>query len=315
MRGASFAVASILVLACGGGEPVTSPPLVRPSGLVDRSRATATIAGLVFYDALPSTGVRSPLPIQPTAFSGVRVTVITSTGEAPTTTTNSDGAYTLAVPAGTFRLRYSARGYLIAESAPVSVAIGDDIKMPNVRLRTGPWALTGTVTDSRGIPVAGVTVSVSTGAFSGGSSVTDREGHYRYAGTVRVDGSVEPHFSTVMVGAGGTGIWPASSHQAPCCESPDDTFFDFTVRHVLVVTVNGPATLHVGERTTLTEVVTFDDGPVTLLVVCPSDNPAVLAQEIDPAGNQRLHALSQGTATVLCGFLGVPARMQIQVVP
>jgi hypothetical protein len=252
-------------------------------------------------------------------FTGATVAVITAMGESPATTTDSSGAYTLQVSPGAFLLRYSARGYLTRESKETAVAVGDQPMMPIILLKTGPWALAGTATDSRGVPVSGVRIAVSTNGLALSSSVTsDNGGHYRYVAPVSlINGPAvgEAHWETVTVSVSGAGVW-AAIQQTQCCNSPDDTIYDIKVRHVLGLTVHAPSTtLHVGDTTKFTMEITFDDSDLTVITTCPTDNQGVLAQEIDSLGFQTMRAIAPGIATATCGYLSLPTTIQIQVLP
>ncbi|HEU5254619.1 MAG TPA: hypothetical protein VFU28_01440, partial [Vicinamibacterales bacterium] len=152
------------------------------------------------------------------------------------------------------------------------------------------------------------------GAFAGGTVTTDSAGRYRYVAPISPSGVVEPHFGTVSVVASGPDIVPESaSHGVRCCNSPEDTIFNFTVRRVLGVAISAPTTMRVGDTTTVDVRVTFDDGGALILrTPCPSDNPAVLAVENDSQGS-RMRAISPGIATITCGYVGVSTTARIQV--
>src|SRR5262245_13562770 len=220
MKQVGIALVCAVTLACGGNEH-GSIPAPAPSPV-----ATATVTGKVGYDALPHPGFLLPPSTFPNPFPGATVAVVSSREEGATSTTDNNGVYRLQVPAGALRLRYSAWGYTTSESSETTVAAGAEITLPAVRLRTGPWAVAGTVTDSRG-PIAGISVGIGIGAFSGGTVTTDSAGRYRYVAPVSPSGFVEPHFGTVSIVASGPDIVP-ESHGGRCCNSRADTRFHFT---------------------------------------------------------------------------------------
>jgi Carboxypeptidase regulatory-like domain len=321
MRRTWIAFACSVAMACGGADHAS--PVSPSTSVVPTPSSIATVTGVIGYDVLPPTYQHGTPQVGPTPFAGATVTVITPAGEGRATTTDASGSYTLQAPVGAFRLRYSARAYLTTESKETTVAAGDQLAMPLVRLKTAPWAVAGTVTDSRGTPVAGVTIGVSNGdpfGVTGGGLVTsDSAGHYRYLARISlISGAdvVEPHWQTVAVSVSGTGVWNASQ-QVPCCDSPADTIHDIRVRHVIALTVHADpsTTLHVGGTAKFILDIAFDDSDITLITTCQTDNPAVLAWEIDSLGYQRMRAVAPGVATGNCGFLGLPAPIRMQVLP
>ena len=111
----------------------------------------------------------------------------TGGGSAFGYTTVADGKFTISVPAGQYRIAAQADGrvrkyyddtLIRAEAIPVNVTTGQSVLGINFTLVRG-GAISGTVTDSQGIPLGGVSIGcrmVDVGQFFGNSTTTDPDG-------------------------------------------------------------------------------------------------------------------------------------------
>jgi thermitase len=121
-----------------------------------------------------------------------------------TAVTNSSGAYTLYVPAGTYTLTGSAANYINATSVSQNLSANGTI---NVNLfLSALGTISGTVTDVNDIPVPNAHIDFTNGSFSGGA-VTGAAGTYATfglpAGTYTVTASASGYTS---VTAGSVGV-------------------------------------------------------------------------------------------------------------
>jgi hypothetical protein len=180
----------------------------------------------------------------------------------------------LSIPPGSFRLRVAASGYKSTESEARTLAAGEHITMPDIVLRTAPWAISGRISDSRDNPVAGAAVAVQLDyAFPPfwPRVTSDAAGRYRFA-------SESPHLDYVSFSVSGPGVEPLSFQQVACCNPDGDTINDIRVMRVLSVSVTGPSTLRVGESVILpAATVTFDDGTQSRVSVRPTSNSSIVA--------------------------------------
>jgi hypothetical protein len=185
------------------------------------------------------------------------------------------------------------------------------ITMPDVTLATAPWAIAGTVTDSRGNPIAGAVVGVNVGGlFTPSESVTtDRDGRYRFT-------SSASHFDTVNIGASVTGGFVRHSPlSVPCCNPPADTIFDIRVVRVVSFTPHAPSTLRVGEQVEIPPAdVVFDDDTSTSIYVMPtSSTPTEVAVDYGQRGFV-VRGVKVGLATLTFELYGLRASLQVRVV-
>jgi protocatechuate 3,4-dioxygenase beta subunit len=181
----------LLAMACGASATGQQPPRDTPH-ITDH---TSSISGTVFVGGEPTQPARR-----------VRVTLTDVTWAAPgqTTTTDDHGAFAFrGLPAGRFELQAFKNAYLRASygtsrpdrpGVPVVVKDGEAVTNLAMTIVRG-GVITGTVRDTRGRPVPGVTVRVlklgynavtgerTLGAPSSGSAaVTDDRGEYRAYG-------------------------------------------------------------------------------------------------------------------------------------
>src|SRR5262249_51424847 len=91
--------------------------------------------------------------------------------------TDSGGNYTLNdLPAGAATITATATGFQ-SGSVSITVVAGTTVTAPNITLAPGTGAVSGTVNDSSGAPVAGASVG-----FGGGSTTTNAAGGYTLSG-------------------------------------------------------------------------------------------------------------------------------------
>jgi hypothetical protein len=127
----------------------------------------------------------SPLPTGPATLGGQVVAlgsgqplaeVQVSVNQAPITTTTASGAFSLTLPAGTYRLDYQAPGYLPL-TQNVAVTAGSNVSIGQVKLaaQRSTTRLSGIVTDAQTqSPLAGATVQIVDGI----STSTGADGRY-----------------------------------------------------------------------------------------------------------------------------------------
>jgi hypothetical protein len=295
----------LLTAACGSpsSERTLSPtgPGIPPTGI-----GTVEVAGIVRGERPPSTRISMPAPVE----GGVVVSVVAGSASGLSTVTNAQGAYALQLPEGFFRLRFSKSGFQIQETADQSVASGDHQVMLDILLKTAPWAITGTVTDSAGNHVTGanVTLEIDDAFHQTFSAISGDNGGYRIASTV-------PHFDTVHVSAGRSGFEGLFRQQVACCAPPADAVYDIRLVRVLKVTMTGPPTLRVGEGVELpTATIDLDNGTQRFVYILPtSSDPTVVAVERGQRGFV-IRGMRTGQALVTFDYQGVDATLAVQVV-
>ena len=223
--------------------------------------------------------------------------------------TGADGAYQFLLPDGLFDLRWSKTGFEPAESGPQSVEAGDRITMPDVVLKTAPWAVSGIVTDSRGNRVGGAVVTIEYGgAFPASLSATAADdGRYRIASTA-------PHFDAVRLSARNFGYEPLSPQQV-MLRSPDDAIYDITLVRVLKVTMTGPSTLRVGESVELPPAtIDVDNGSQRVIYLLPSSSDRTVVAVENGQRGFVIRGVQPGIAIVTFDYQGVSATLRVQVV-
>jgi len=110
-----------------------------------------------------------------TAIPGAVITAVASTGTF-TATAASTGTYTLSLPAATYTVTCSATGYNTATAtATIKVGIKTVLNFALTKSTVTTGSLTGTVTNSSGVAIAGANVATTTGGYS---ATTDTLGKY-----------------------------------------------------------------------------------------------------------------------------------------
>ena len=293
--------ASVLSVSCSRDSPAAPDP----STPAPPNRFSAEVIGIVRGQVPPA----SRLSPGHTPLADAEVSVADGAGQGRSTRTDARGAYSLRIPQGSFRLRWSASGYKSAESAEQTLAVGERITMPDIVLSTAPWAIAGRIGDSRGNPVSGAVVTFTLGgAFPFQSSATsDGAGRYRFE-------SESPHGSLVIFRVSGHGVEPLPSQQVACCNPQGDTINDIRVVRVLSVTQTGPSTLRVGESVELpAATVVFDDGTQLGIYILPASSDAsVVATDRGERGFV-IRGMKPGIATIMFDHRGIIATLRIRV--
>lgn len=147
--------------------------------------------------------------------SGGAVSGATVSGEGVSTTTDSNGNYTLAnLPAGSAAITASATGFANA-GVNVTIAAGSTVTAPQITLGSDTGSISGTVKSSTGAAIAGASVG-----YGGGSTTASSTGAYSLtgvpAGTVQLVASASGFQSstqnvTVTGGANTTANFTLSS--------------------------------------------------------------------------------------------------------
>jgi carboxypeptidase family protein len=289
--------------SCSSGQ--TQSPIA--PGSPPAGPGTVEVAGVVRGERPPTTRIGTPAPAEP----GVAVSVVAGAATGRSTVTTAQGVYALQLPEGLFRLSFSKAGFQIQEIADQSVAAGNHFEMPDVVLKTAPWAITGTVRDSAGNHVAGANVTIDIGdAFARTlSTISGDDGRYRIASTV-------PHFDAVYVSASRTGfegLFPRQ--QVACCAPPADAVYDIRLVRVLRVAMIAPSLLRVGEGVELpAATIDLDDGIQRFVYILPaSSDPTVVAVERGQRGFV-IRGMRPGQAMVTFDYQGVDATQAVQVV-
>src|SRR5262245_37576129 len=167
-----------LLTACGAADAPTVPsstvvtPPAPTTGIVQGIVKRAAYFGAVFNPEAP--------------FSGAQVLVTEGAGTGQSATTGSDGAYRFELPAGPFRLRWSASSPFFEprDSNPGMVVAGSTTTVDTVVLRFAEWSVSGIVRDGVGNPVAKAWVTVSGGYLIAiADATTDAAGRYRITST------------------------------------------------------------------------------------------------------------------------------------
>ncbi len=169
-------------------------------GCVNAAPATGTLNGTV-TDANTATGIAGALVQTSNGYSAITI---------------AGGAYSIAIPAGTFTVTASKIGYGPESATGVTVAAAGTTTR-DFALSTG--ILSGTVTDSvTTLPLQGALVQLSNGA----STLTDVAGNYSFAlepGSYTLDFSRSNYFPEnqpgIVVGASGTTDADAALDPAP----------------------------------------------------------------------------------------------------
>jgi hypothetical protein len=285
----------VVLLGCGTSHQATSPdatPAVGVNGIVRAER--------------PPGRYSMPPPLEP----GVQVAVISGPAQGSMVMTDANGAYSLQIPPGTFKLRASKAGFLPVEGAEQILDAGDHITLPDIVLKTAPWAISGTVTDSRANRVADVLVTIELGGtfFNTLSTTSAADGRYRIASTTA-------HFDTVELSARKNGFESLSRQQVSCCDPPADNLFDITLVRVLKVTMTGPSTLRVGEGVELPLAgIDLDNGAQRLVYILPSSSdPTAVAVEHGQRGFV-IRGVRPGVATITFDYQGAGTTLQVRVV-
>ncbi len=222
--------------------------------------------------------------------------------------TDAQGAYRLQLPLGLVKLRWSKSGFQTIDSDEQSLEPGDHITS-DLLLRTAPWAIAGTITDSRGNRVGGALVTIEIGgAFLQTASTTaGDDGRYRFASTAA-------HYDSVGLSARRTGHEPASSQQV-MLQSPEETIYNLRLVRVLNVAMTGPSTLRVGEAVELPlATIDLDTGAQRFVYLLPSSSDTTVVSVGNGQRGFVIRGVRTGLAIITFDYQGVNATLRVQVV-
>jgi Carboxypeptidase regulatory-like domain len=296
-----------LVSACGAPlDRLTGPS----SAVATPAPTTGIVQGIVKHETYVSHGSFPEGPL-----SGAQVFVTEGPGAGQSVTTGADGAYRFDLPAGPFRVRWSAQGYEPRESDPGTVMAGSTTTVNAVVLQLlsnviGDWSITGIVRDGVGNPVVRASVDAGDGVqWTVGSTSTDAAGRF-----VLTPKRLHPNWLHITAWKEGH----RSQHiTVPCMPSCAITM-DFRLLRIVRQRLDGPSTLKVGEVAAVRAVDEYDDGTrkaYTALV--SSSNPAVvqvLTLE-PPYDTTYVKAITPGTATLQLRVASQPLTLNVRVVP
>jgi len=188
---ATYTVSAIGPLNANGKQttqPATAQQVIVTSGNTTTANFTVTPIAPSFSGTVVSAAMMGPpaVPSKPLAGATVTITGTDAAGTAIapiTVKTAANGTYTTGPLApGTYMLTASLPGYTAsAPIGPTTVQLGDVMTGDNFTLTAvPPGSITGTVTDSRGNPVAGATVTFNStdGTVHPKPATTDSAGVY-----------------------------------------------------------------------------------------------------------------------------------------
>jgi hypothetical protein len=283
--------------ACGSAPSAPTSPGAPTSPPVTRT-GTAIIEGIVFHEPLLAN--RILLPAGPLA--GARVTVTEGAAAGATFTTDTNGAYHVELPAGTFRLRWTADFYETRDGDAMTALTSAATKIPTVTLRLlsnvpiPEWTVSGSVADGLGNPVAGASLLSAAGVMIYASGQTGADGNFLLRST-------RQHPETLSFQIQKTG-YETVSRSVPCVASCTATF-NVRLRRLVREYLDGPSSMQVGEVAPVDYIRVYDDGSVDRwrAAALMSNNPSVLQrQELTaPYEHVFVKALAGGTATLTYG--------------
>ncbi len=204
-------------------DPV-APPACSATACWTTRIASFTLPGCV--NAAPTTGTLQGTVTDANTATGI-VGALVQTSNGNSAITVAGGAYSMAVPAGTFSVTASKAGYGPETSVGVTVSAGGTT-IRDFALSTG--VLSGTVTDAATtLPIQGALVALSNGA----TTLTDASGDYSFSlepGTYTVDFSSAGYFPKnqpgVNVGTSGTTDVDAALDPTPSLSVSSTTIDD-----------------------------------------------------------------------------------------
>ncbi len=303
-----------LLMACGAADTPTVPSstVVAPAPTVVTPPApmTGIVQGIVKRAAYFGVTFNPEAPL-----SGAQVLVTEGAGTGQSVTTGSDGAYRFELPAGPFRLRWSAASSFFEprDSSSGMVVAGSTTTVDPVVLRFSEWSVSGIVRDGVGNPVAGAWVTVNGFLIAIADATTDAAGRYRIVSTAQ-------HYSdTIQVKAEIVGY--ISQYTSVTCGPACAITADFRLLRRVREWLDGPSAMQVGEVAGVNTVTEFDDGSRTTAVTwLESSNPAVVKvlplQPPYQATTISVKALAPGSVTLQTpGYTKPLLLLNVRVVP
>jgi Carboxypeptidase regulatory-like domain len=298
----TYALCAVMLLltACGAANAPTVPSstVVTPP-----APTTGTVQGIVKRAAFFGATFNPEAPL-----AGAQVLVTEGVGAGQSVTTGGDGAYRFELPAGPFRLRWSASSpfFETRDSNPGVVVAGSTTAVDVVVLRFAEWRVSGIVRDGVGNPVAGAWVTVDGFLIPIADATTDAAGRYRIVSTAQ-------HADAIQVKASIPGY--ISQYTIVTCGPACTITADFRLLRSVRVWLDGPSAMQVGEVAGVTFVTDFDDGSQTRAATpLESSNPAVVrVLPLQPPYEATyVKAISPGTVTLRLA-LSKPLLLNVRV--
>jgi len=276
----------LTVVACGGSNPTSTPSA--PTS-VNGPPAKGVAQGQVLCALGCGTGI---------VLAGAVVTVLDGAGEGTTTTTDQQGRYSLQVPVGGFRLRFTHQLFQTQETPPLTMTT-DGVPVQAVRLSPKPWTAFGSVMDRSGAPVSGAEVSTITfvGGFEVRSNRTMSDGTGRYSLVF-----VVPDPTVTLVAVKDLYEPGPIIFKPKCCgDQPDSVNANLQLgARLLSLRLAGPTSLKVGQTLTPRGHAELDDGRIIDREVIPEISDTRVLRY----GPRGLEAMNPGTATLTWWYLG-----------
>ena len=298
----SLWIVTSLLIACGGADTPTTP-----SSTVATTPASTTgiVQGILKRAAFFGATFNPEAPL-----SGAQVLVTEGPGAGQSVTTGGDGAYRFELPAGPFRLRWSASSPFFEprDSNPGVVVAGGTTTVDAVVLRFAEWSVSGIVRDGVGNPVARALVTADGLLQPFAEATTDAAGRYRMVST-------QQHADTFPVRASGGGY--VSQFTIVTCGPACAVTADFRLLRRVRQWLDGPSAMQVGDVAQVTTITEFDDGSRQTSVAPPleSSDPGVvqvLPLQL-PYTAAYVKAISPGTATIRFAIQPEPLLLNIRV--
>ena len=275
----------LIVVACGRSNPTSTPSA--PTS-VNEPVSKGLAQGQVF--CAPCEG-RTPI-------ANTVVTVMDGAGDGTSTTTDQQGRYSLQVPLGTFRLRFTNQFYRTQDTNPLTMTAAG-LTVSAIGLSPKPWTAFGVVTDGSGAPVSGA--KVSTIGFVRGTPVpssgtlSDTAGRYSLVFT-------ESDTSVSLVAIKDLYEPGSVVRTMKCCSDQPDSV-NVNVRlgaKILSLRLIGPASLRVGDTFTPRGHAELDDGRTIDREVIPEISDTRVVRY----GPRGFEAMNSGAATLTWWYPG-----------
>lgn len=276
----------LTAVACGGSNRTPTPGAPTP---VNESVNKGVAQGQVLCALGCGTGI---------VLAGAVVTVLDGAGEGTTTTTDQQGRYSVQVPVGSFRLRFTHQLYQTQETLPLTMTT-DGVPVQAVRLSPKPWTAFGSVMDRSGTPVSGAEVSTITfeGEFTVRSNRTMSDGSGRYSLVF-----VVPDATVTLVAVKDLYEPGPVIFKPKCCgDQPDSVNANLQLgARILSLRLTGRTFLKVGDTLSPRGHAELDDGRIIDREVTPEISDTRVLRY----GPRGLEAMNAGAATLTWWYLG-----------